>query len=160
MATRKMYKYVKGDRVMIYDDPLTKQKEMGEATLLKLVGAENEQGYYEGQPIQLWVADFGEAGAPEVHTVTVLNETVDEPVGSIQEEKDRAFLKRLSITSAPLQDLARKSIPCGISSVEAAFKDKTDVWVNAPRALMVCTWKGYIQSLAEVQELWDKEGVG
>lgn len=60
---------------------------------------------------------------------------------------DRKVLEKIGITRRDLQVIAKESVPCGMSILEA-LKDKTLWQTNAPRALVVCYWKGLVYGLA------------
>jgi len=46
---------IKGDEIIIYEDPITKQKPEGEAVLIKKLGT---CGFWEGKELQRWEVRF------------------------------------------------------------------------------------------------------
>ena len=66
---------------------------------------------------------------------------------------DLSVLHRLMVNDPVHQRILIDSLPCGIKTVHWALSDDTPYQINAPRALMVCHWKGMVRAfqLAEVR---------
>ena len=64
---------------------------------------------------------------------------------------DREYLQSSGITRPGFQELAVEKLPCGIGSVRDAMDDETPWQTNAPRALMLCWYKGLLYALAAAE---------
>jgi len=73
-----------------------------------------------------------------------------------KERKNRNYLEEMGIDNLGLRDVAIKAIPCGVILVQDAMEDKTSLFANSPRALMMCEYKGLITGLIEAQKVLDK----
>ena len=59
-----------------------------------------------------------------------------------------AYLSSRGITNIELQKEAVYRIPCGEKLVKTCVNDATLVDSNAPRALLICDYRGFITGLA------------
>lgn len=72
--------------------------------------------------------------------------------------EDRTFLKRLGVEDPRHRKIILDALPCGIQSVARAYRDGTPWQTNAPRAIMICYWKGMVDGFARVER--EKAGRG
>lgn len=60
--------------------------------------------------------------------------------------------------SEPLhQKILIDALPCGEETAKACFEDGANIQINAPRALMMCFWKGMVTGFALLEKA-QKEG--
>jgi len=62
------------------------------------------------------------------------------------------FLDKLGIKDALHRRLVIETIPCGEENVEDAWLDKTPVQINAPRAIVICHWKGMVLGFQMIEQ--------
>ena len=67
--------------------------------------------------------------------------------------KNMKYLVKKGITRFEFQKYLMDSIPCGETVIEDVMKDGTSYQVNAPRALMICHYKGLLMGLSLAQRL-------
>ena len=67
------------------------------------------------------------------------------------EEINKKYLDSIGVKDERLQRIAIDSIPCGEDTVQVLMDDKTDIEVNAVRALMVVHYKGILKGLKFAQ---------
>ena len=65
--------------------------------------------------------------------------------------ENRRFLKRIGVCKPQHQTILIDSLPCGIETAEAAYKDGTPYQVNGPRAILVCAWKGMVSAFQKLE---------
>ena len=67
-------------------------------------------------------------------------------------EVNEEYLSELGVNDKVHQRIIIDKLPCGIRSVERAWEDETSCEINAPRAILVCYWKGMIDGFWAVEE--------
>ena len=76
-----------------------------------------------------------------------------------KEQENKKYLVSLGITQEGLQEAAIGKIPCGEKLIEDCMKDSTDVFANAPRALIICDYRGFITGLSCASERKNDERI-
>lgn len=66
--------------------------------------------------------------------------------------KDSHLFDVLGIKVPLHRQIITDALPCGIESVCEAWQDQTPYQVNAPRALMVCHWKGMVTAFSKLEK--------
>lgn len=61
-------------------------------------------------------------------------------------------LARAGVRKAVHRAILVERLPCGIPTVEEAIADGTPWQTNAPRAILVCHWKGMLAGFAESEK--------
>jgi len=66
-------------------------------------------------------------------------------------QSNEKFLDKLGVNDYVHREIIIRGLPCGISSVQEAYEDGTPWQINAPRAILVCYWKGMVQAFRELE---------
>jgi len=65
---------------------------------------------------------------------------------------DGRFLDKIGVRNRLYQSIIIDAIPCGIATVSEAWQDITLWQTNAPRALVVCHWKGMVEAFRRLEK--------
>jgi hypothetical protein len=65
---------------------------------------------------------------------------------------EQAFFKRIGVRKLLHQQILLNRLPCGIETAQEAYEDGTAWQINAPRAILVCCWKGMVSAFQELEK--------
>ena len=66
-------------------------------------------------------------------------------------ESDVKFLAGIGVRDPKYQRIVIANLPCGIKTVRKALEDETPWQINAPRAILVCVWKGMVSGFQKAE---------
>ena len=67
-------------------------------------------------------------------------------------DDDRKFLTKIGVAHPTHQGILLGNLPCGIKTAREAFEDGTPWQINAPRAILVCVWKGMVAAFQKLEQ--------